>query len=145
MLLNGLDLLALLTAVLLMRTGRLRILRAGAIGICVSIIGFYFCVNETFTLVVALIAKYFQTVSNSVLWVTTSEVLPTTIRSTATGFINCLGKVGGVIVSGSVYLLFYTSPKGLLSLFLGIQVLGVISSLVFNKESKSVASFDTAV
>ena len=73
---------------------------------------------------------------NTALWTIASELLPTTIRSSAVRFMNAMAKFGGVLGSTAVYLLFYKSSSSLIGLFLVVQIIGFISTLVLNTESR---------
>ena len=129
--------------VVMQKIGRLFALRLSGIVTCIMTVTLYFRGNETYILMLVLIVKFIETGGNSTFWVAAQELVPTTVRSTAVGCINSVGKVGGMIGTCSVYLLFYKSYVGLVSLFLIFQIAGFVGTLVLNKESKGSEICDT--
>ena len=83
-----------------------------------------------------MIAKMFSAFVNTTLWIMIPESFPTCIRSTATGFINSCGKIGGVFGTACVYLLFYVSPYSVVGIFLFFSFVGFIATMVYNRETK---------
>jgi MFS family permease len=116
--------------------GRLMGLRAASFAMIFSIGSLFLCVNETFTVVASTILKVLEAVVNSIIWIVIPETFPTTIRSTATGFINGWGKMGGLVGTGCVYLLFYVSPYSVIAIFLSFSFIAFGGTVVFKKEMK---------
>ena len=122
--------------VLALLVNRLLPLRVG-IGITVlSITCLFVCVGSTFTLLTTVVIKCCIAVSNTLLWIMMPESFPTDIRSTAVGFINGWGKFGGVLGAGCVHLLFYKNPYAVIGLFNAVALIGLIGSLVYDRETK---------
>jgi MFS family permease len=94
------------------------------------------CVNDTFTLVISTIVKTSLAFVNYKIWIMIPESFPTMIRTTATGFVNACGKLGGVLGTGIVYLLFYTSPYSVIGLFVFISFAGFLGIMIYNRETK---------
>ncbi|XP_063680252.1 putative transporter svop-1 [Bolinopsis microptera] len=108
-----------------------------AIGFAVlSMMCFFVCVGPVFTLLTSVVIKMCIAVSNTLIWIMMPESFPTDIRSTAIGFINGWGKLGGLLGAGCVYLLFYTNPYALIGLYSAVALIGFISSLVYDRETK---------
>ena len=118
------------------KLGRLITIRISSACIAIVTVGLFFCVNEQFTFLIILLLKFFEQANNTAMWTTAPELLPTTIRSSAVGFMNAMGKFGGVLGTTAVYLLFYKSSSSLIGLFFVVQIIGFISTLVLNTESR---------
>ena len=77
------------------------------------------------------------------LWIIVPESYPTNIRSSAIGFINGWGRIGGCMGTGSVYLWLYVNPDAVLGLFVGMSILGFLFTFILNRETKDVVVRDT--
>ena len=118
------------------KLGRLITIRICSAVVGIVTVGLFFCVNEQFTFVIILLLRFFTMADNTAMWTTAPELLPTTIRSSAVGFMNSMGKFGGVLGTTAVYLLFYKSSSSLIGLFFVVQIIGFISTLVLNTETR---------
>ncbi|KAL5265717.1 hypothetical protein ACHWQZ_G006429, partial [Mnemiopsis leidyi] len=98
-------------------SGRLKPLRVSSAILVVAVASLFICINHIVIFVTVTTIKFFDTFANVIIWIMMPESFPTNIRSTAIGFINGWGKIGGVFGTGSVYLLFYISPHLLFGLF----------------------------
>lgn len=78
-----------------------------------------------------------------IIWIILPEAFPTIVRNTATGFIDFWGKFGGALGTALVYVLFYKSPYGLVTMFAASAGLQLVVSFVFSKETKDVKLVDT--
>ena len=116
--------------------GRLMPIRVVSFLMMISIGLMFVCVNETFTTAITTMAKITEGFVNTIVWFMIPESFPTNIRSTATGFINGCGKIGGVLETGSVYLLFYVSPYSVIGLFLLLSVVTFIGTVVYDRETR---------
>ena len=131
------SLLGSIAAVILaQRIGRLIPMRVASFIMMLSIATLFVCVNESFTFANTLIAKTVEAFVNTTLWIMIPESFPTCIRSTATGFINSCGKIGGVFGTACVYLLFYVSPYSVVGIFLFFSFVGFVATMVYDRETK---------
>eukprot|EP00116_Pleurobrachia_bachei_P003773 sb/3464035/ len=103
---------------------------------------FFICVNENFTLALTCLIRLAEAYVNVLLMVMIPESFPTTIRSTGGGFVNGCGKMGGVLGTGCVYLMFYSSPHYLLGLFVGSCALGMVGALLYERETRDIVLTD---
>ena len=134
---TGGSLLGSIVAVILaQRIGRLLPLRIASFIMLLSIATLFVCVNESFTFATTLIAKIVEAAVNTTIWIMIPESFPTCIRSTATGFINSCGKIGGVFGTACVYLLFYVSPYSVIGIFLLCSFVGFVGTMVYDRETK---------
>ncbi|XP_063688550.1 putative transporter svop-1 [Bolinopsis microptera] len=122
--------------ILVPRIGRLIPMRVATFIMLLSIATLFVCVNDSFTFATTIIAKIVETFVNTTLWIMIPESFPTCIRSTATGFINSCGKIGGVFGTACVYLLFYVSPYSVVGIFLFISFVGFVGTMVYDRETK---------
>ena len=116
--------------------GRLIPLRVASFVMLLSIATMFVCVNESFTFATTMIAKIVEAFVNTTIWIMIPESFPTCIRSTATGFINSCGKIGGVFGTACVYLLFYVSPYSVIGIFLLCSFVGFVGTMVYDRETK---------
>ena len=123
--------------------GRLLPLRVSSGLLILGITGLFICVNHFVTLVIVIVARTLSSSANATIWIMIPESFPTNIRSTATGFINGWGKLGGVLGTGCVYLVFYSSPYSVIGLFLLSSIGVFITSLVYDRETKDVILQET--
>jgi MFS family permease len=93
-------------------------------------------VNGTFTFVTSIITQMSAGLANIIIWIMIPESFPTIIRTTATGFINSWGKIGGVLGTASVYLLFYVNPYSVIGLFCFMSSAGFVGIMVYNRETR---------
>ena len=141
---SGICVLAVVCATFTVNTvGRLTPLRI-ACGVQIVAIGMLFvCMGDVGKVVVAAFASAVNVIVSLVLWVIIPESYPTNIRSSAIGFINGWGRIGGVLASGSIYLWMYSYPHAILGMFVIMTVLAFMSTLPLNKETKDVVLRDT--
>ena len=116
--------------------GRLIPIRISNLLMIMTLATLFFCVNHTFTLVTTTMVKIVEAFINVAIWVMMPESFPTNIRSTAMGFINGCGKVGGVLGTGSVYLLFYVSSASVVGVFVFCSVIGFLATMIYKRETK---------
>ena len=134
---NGGSVLGAIAAVILaQRIGRLIPMRVASFIMMLSIATLFVCVNESFTFANTIIAKTVEAFVNTTLWIMIPESFPTCIRSTATGFINSCGKIGGVFGTACVYLLFYVSPYSVVGIFVFFSFVGFVATMVYDRETK---------
>ena len=131
-----------MVAVWVQRRTRLPILRWTIGGAMVPTGLLYFCVNKYFTVSQLMVLKFLIVSANVVFWVYMAEYLPTYIRSTGMGLINCLGKVGGSFGGAGVYLFLYKSHNVVLILMLVAGLLGFIASLFLKCETMDRPLYD---
>ena len=73
----------------------------------------------------------------SLVWMMIPESFPTNIRSTATGFINGWGKVGGLFGAMLVYLLYTNVDSySVFGMFLFVTFLICAGTMMYDKETK---------
>ena len=123
--------------------GRLVALRISSFFMICVTAALFFCVNETVVFSVASIMSFLDAFINAYLWIVLPEIFPTNIRTTAIGFVNGCGKIGGVLGPASVSVFFYINPDIVAGLILTASILGFVMSLIFNKETKDVVMKDT--
>ena len=123
--------------------GRLIALRTSSFFMICVTAALFFCVNETVVFSIASIMSFLDAFLNAYLWIVLLEIFPTNIRTTAIGFINGCGKMGGLFGSGSVSVFFYVNSSIVAGLILTTSLLGLVMSLIFNKETKDVVMKDT--
>lgn len=130
---------ALILAVLI---GRLIPLRGTNAILVFLFVGLFFCISlwVTFSLTVGI--KLMEATLNMLLWIIIPERYPTNIRSTATSFINSMGKLGGVLGS-ALPLLFYIHPYYALGTLLLSSLIGLIASFAYDVETKDVELQDS--
>ena len=100
----------------------------------------YFCLNQTSVNLSAAVAV--TGVVNCIEWIIIAEVFPTKVRATTISIINSFGKLGGIIGSAFVYVLLYTLPALLVTLFFVASVLCFVGTLTLNKETKNLLLSD---
>lgn len=132
-------LFALLSA---QKIGRLLPLRTSCAMVLFGLLVFLVTCSEWITFAVSAYVKVLESFTNTLIWIIIPESFPTNIRSTTTGFINSCGKIGGVLGTTSVYLLFYVDPKLLVLIFVLGGVVGFIAALLFDKETRNVSLQD---
>ena len=123
--------------------GRLLPLRVASAILIIAVASLFICINHFVIFVTVTTIKFFENFVNMIIWIMMPESFPTNIRSTAVGFINGWGKIGGVLGTGSVYFFFYTSPHVLFGLFFLSALSVLIASLVYDKETKDVVLQET--
>ena len=117
-------------------TGRKVPARIFAGGTFVVTLTLYVCWSKTITLLTFFLIKFGAGGLHLIIWIITSEYFPTVIRSTASGFVNTCGKLGGVVGSAGVYSMFYTSPYLVVSMFVIASGISFVATLVWDKETK---------
>jgi MFS family permease len=116
--------------------GRLLSIRMGSFVMLLSLASLFICVNGTFIFVTTTIAKTAEAFINTTIWIMVPESFPTIIRSTASGFINGWGKLGGVVGTTCVYLLFYVSSYLVIGLFLFCSLIGFVAIIIYDRETR---------
>ncbi|XP_063693845.1 putative transporter svop-1 isoform X1 [Bolinopsis microptera] len=101
------------------------------------------CFNDTYLFGVATVIKIINAFICMMIWFIIPESFPTMIRNTATGMINSSGKLGAVLGTAMVYLLFYASPVAVVICFVVISAITCICSFLLTKETQDVALMDT--
>ena len=125
-----------LSLILATQIGRIAPVRVGSGVQTLFLTLLLFCISEGFTFYTAVIVKIVQAFINCLIWIVIPESFPTIIRSTALGIVNGSGKVGGLIGTGMVYLLFYESFRYVVCLFILASVVGFVGSLFLHVETK---------
>jgi hypothetical protein len=120
------------------KLGRLLPTRVGSAALVLSTAALYICVNQSVTFATAVVLKTVAGFINAMIWIIIPENYPTNIRSTAIGFINAVGKFGGALSTGCVYLIFFVNPQALVGMFLGASIIGFTGTLIFNRETKDI-------
>ena len=123
--------------------GRRLSLRVPGFFLMIVIAAMFFCVNSTVTIFLISGVNFFGGFINAILWIMFPETFPTNIRTTATGFINGCGKIGGVLGSGIVSVFYYMDPQIVTGLIFSASVLGFVMAMLIKKETKDVVMKDT--
>eukprot|EP00116_Pleurobrachia_bachei_P009029 sb/3469291/ len=118
--------------------GRLIPLRVASVLTLACLLGLLICISNAVTLTIVSGLKLAEASVNTLLWIIVPESFATCLRFTAIGFINSWGKLGGVVGTGMVYLVFYVSPTLVIGIFIAVTVVGLVGTLVFNRETKDV-------
>ena len=103
---------------------------------------FFKCFSNIATVVLFFLIKFLQTSHNMITLIIIPELYPTVFRNTAMSFINSWGKLGGVIGTGTVYVLYYYSPLLVVAMFCGSALLVAICSWIWSKETKKAVILD---
>ena len=137
-------LVAVVFATFLVNTiGRLTPLRIAS-GLQILVVAMLFvCMPDPAKLAVAASCGTFNVIVSLILWIIIPESYPTNIRSSAIGFINGWGRIGGVMGTGSVYLWLYVNPDAIMGLFMGMSILGFILTFLLDRETRDVVVRDT--
>jgi hypothetical protein len=101
-----------------------------------------FCVGGTFSVVVVSFINIIGIFITAVRWIVIPETFPTNVRSTAIGFINGCGKVGGVLGVACVSILYNINPLVVAGLILVFAILSFVMSLIYNEETRDVSLKD---
>ena len=96
------------------------------------------CFSGSITTAILFLIKCFASAANVIIWIVIPELYPTVIRNTATGFINMWGKIGGVIATALVYILFYISGYLIVACFVLAGLLSTVAAWLWTKETKDV-------
>ena len=118
--------------------GRLSPIRVAITVQTLAIALLFLCVNQTFTFWLATFIMTVESFVKTTVWIMIPESFPTSIRSTAAGFISGCGRIGGLVSTFSVYLCFYTHPTVLIILFLVTSSAGLLGAMISNRETKDV-------
>ena len=118
--------------------GRLIPLRVSSGALVLAILTLFLCVSSTFTFTSISVMNGFDGAVCQLLLIMIPESFPTIIRSTGIGFVNAVGKVGGVIGSTSAYLLFYFNIYAMNGLFLSVACVLFVASLLHDNETKDI-------
>eukprot|EP00116_Pleurobrachia_bachei_P003743 sb/3464005/ len=95
--------------------GRLIPLRVAMGLVLACLLGLLICISNAVTFGIVSALKLTEAVVNTLLWIIIPESFATCLRATAIGFINSWGKLGGVIGTGMVYLVFYVRKLEMLN------------------------------
>ena len=125
------------------QVGRLIPLRVASAIMFVSVGGLFVCINNSVTFVTVLVVKLMESSVITIVIVMIPESFSTNIRSTATGFINGWGKIGGVLGTGCVYLLFYVDPYFVLGFFLLNSFVVFVAAMIYDRETRDVILQET--
>ena len=90
--------------------------------------------NSSYTFCMAVLARLSEAFINTVAWIIIPESFPTSIRSTAIGFIAGCGRVGGLFGTVAVYPLSSINPFFVVALFLVAASVGLSGAFVLNKK-----------
>lgn len=123
--------------------GRLKPLRTTGVVQIVVLTTLFVCVNNMYLFGIATGIKIVNAITCMLIWLIVPESFPTFIRNTATGTINSSGKMGAVLGTAMVYLLFYRSTIAVILCFLAIAVLSCVCSFIFDRETKEVQLTET--
>ena len=123
--------------------GRLKALRISSLISIFVVAALFFCVNDTVIFLVASGINFLGGFINAYLWIIFPETFPTNIRTTAIGFINGCGKVGGVLGSGSVSVFYYMNSNIVPGLFVTATIVAFFMSLIYHRETRDVTMKDT--
>ena len=123
--------------------GRLMPLRVASACLLVASAGLFVCVNHMITFATVVAVAFTASFINTMVWIIIPESYPTNIRSTGIGFVNGCGKIGGVLGTACVSLLFYTNPHLLIGLFFLSCLSVFVTSIVYDKETKDVVLQET--
>ena len=116
--------------------GRLLPLRVASFIVLISVGGLFICINNSVTLVMIGVFKLVGSFLTTITVIMIPESFSTNIRSTATGFINGWGKIGGVIGTGCVYVFFYDNPYIVVGLFLLNCFVLLITATIYDRETQ---------
>ena len=123
--------------------GRVVALRVYTALLVISLVLLFKCINLTLTTALLFFVEFFASGQNVIIWIVILEIYPTVCRTTAMGFINLWGKVGGVLGCAGVYILFYWSVKLVVGMYVLVGVLAFVPTLFYNKETKDLQLTDT--
>ncbi|KAL5247543.1 hypothetical protein ACHWQZ_G019430 [Mnemiopsis leidyi] len=123
--------------------GRLKPTRGSNI-LQIAAFGFMFkCFNNDYLFGVSTAIKVINAFICMMIWFIIPESFPTLIRNTATGMVNSSGKIGAVVGTAMVYLLFYASPVSVVISFVVVSCVTCICSFLLKKETQDVELMDT--
>lgn len=117
-------------------TGRILALRVFSALAFLSSLLLYKCFTKTLTVVIFYFLEFSSSGLNILVWIIILENYPTYIRTTASGFINFFGKIGGVMGVVGIYVLFYISPYLLVTMYVASCLISLVGSILFTKETR---------
>ena len=117
-------------------TGRIPALRVFAAIAFIGSLLLYKCFSKTVTIVIFYVIEFASSGLNIIIWIILLENYPTHIRTTASGFVNFWGKVGGVMGVVGVYALFYVSPYLLVTMYTASTLMSLVGAALFTKETR---------
>lgn len=123
--------------------GRLKPTRGSNI---LQIVAFLFmlkCFNNDYLFGVATVIKIINAFICMMIWFIIPESFPTMIRNTATGMVNSSGKVGAVVGTAVVYLLFYESQIAVIIFFVVVSAVTCLSSFLLKEETQDKKLMET--
>ena len=121
--------------------GRLKPLRLASFLSAILMGSLFLCqcasCDESAMSIIMSFTKLTEFFAVSLVWIIIPESFPTNIRSTATGFINCWGKVGGLLGAMLVYLLYTNVDSySVFGMFLFVTFLTCAGTMMYDKETK---------
>lgn len=117
-------------------TGRVPALRIFAALAFIASLFLYKCFSATVTVIIFYVIEFASSGLNILIWIILLENYPTYIRTTASGFVNFWGKIGGVLGVVGVYALFYLSPYLLVTMYAANTLLSLVGAALFTKETR---------
>ena len=102
-----------------------------------------FCLSNLYLFGVSIAIKVINAFICMMIWFIAPEAFPSIIRNTATGTINSSGKMGAVLGTAVVFLLFYVSPITIIICFLLVTAISSVCSFLLKKETKNTALTET--
>lgn len=123
--------------------GRLKPLRGSNILQIIVFCMMFVCMSNTYLFGVSTAIKVINAFICMMIWLIAPETFPSMIRNTATGTINSSGKIGAVLGTAVVFLLFYVSPVTVIISFLLVSVITCVCSFLLKKESNETALRET--
>ena len=117
-------------------TGRIPALQVFSAIVFISCLLLYKCHSERITVIIFFVIEFSSSGLNIIIWIILLENYPTHIRTTASGFVNFWGQLGGAIGIVGVYALFYLSPYLLVTMYVVSSLMSLIGAAVFTKETR---------
>ena len=123
-------------------TGRIPALCVHAAMAFISSLFLYKCFSATITIIIFYVIEFASSGLNILIWIILLENYPTYIRTTASGFVNFWGKVGGVLGVVGVYASFHVSPHLLVTMYVASCLMSLVGAALFTKETRHLAVED---
>ena len=117
-------------------TGRIPALQVFAAMAFIASLLLYKCFSGAITILIFYVIEFASSGLNILVWIILLENYPTYIRTTASGFVNFWGKVGGVLGVVGVYALFYVSPYLLVTMYVASSLMSLVGAALFTKETR---------
>eukprot|EP00116_Pleurobrachia_bachei_P007197 sb/3467459/ len=125
-------------------TGRVPMLRVFAAANLLCCLLLYKCYSQTVTFILLFVIKFAASGLNILVWIIILENYPTSVRTTASGFVNFWGKIGGVVGVIGVYALFYVSPYLVVTMYVVASLMSFVGAALFTKETRDLEIADVA-